>query len=46
MLTAAIGAGKQRILPVQCYRSDAALDDIGVDFDATIIDGAGEAFPT
>ena len=31
MLAAAIGAGEQRILPVQGDRSDAALDDIGVD---------------
>jgi len=45
MLTAAIGAGEQRILPVQCYRPDATLDDIGVDVDTTIIDEAGEAFP-
>ena len=45
MLAAAIGAGEQRILPVECYRSDAALDDIGIDLDPAIADKPGEAFP-
>src|SRR6201991_957929 len=46
MLGSAIGAGEERILPVQCYRPDAALDDIAIDLDPPVVDEAGKAVPT
>ena len=38
MLGSAIGAGEERILPVQCYRPDAALDDIAIDLDPPVVE--------
>ena len=32
----AIGAGEERILPIQCNRPDAALDDIAIDLDPPV----------
>jgi hypothetical protein len=46
MLGSAIGAGEERILPVQCYRPDAALDDIAIDLDPPVVDEAGQTVPT
>ena len=46
MLGSAIGAGEERILPVQCYRPDAALDDIAIDLDPPVVDEVGETVPT
>ena len=40
-----VGACEQGILPVQSNGADAALDDIGVDLDAAIVDEARQAFP-
>ena len=45
VLAAAVGAGEQRILSVQRDRSDAALDDVGVDLDAAVVEEAGEPVP-
>ena len=45
MLAAAIGAGEERILPIQCDGPDAALDDIGIDLDAAVVEEAGETVP-
>ena len=38
MLGAAVGAGEERILPGQGQRPDRALDGVGVDFDAAVIE--------
>ena len=46
MLGSAIGAGEERILPVQCYRPDAALDDIAIDLDPPVVDEVGQTVPT
>jgi hypothetical protein len=42
---AAVRAGEERVLPIQRDRANAALDDIGVDVDAAIVDEAGKALP-
>lgn len=40
VLGAAIGSGKERVLAVQSDRSDGALDHVGVDFDAAVVEEA------
>lgn len=45
MLTAAIGAGEERVLAVQRDGTDRAFDDVAVDFDTTVVEEAREAFP-
>jgi hypothetical protein len=45
MLGSAIGPREERIFPVQCNRPDAALDDIGIDLDAAVVEEAGETVP-
>lgn len=45
MLGAAVRAGEEGIFPVERDRADRALDGIGVDLDATVVDESGEAFP-
>ena len=40
VLAAAVGAGEQRVLAVERDRSDAALDDVGVDLDAAVVEEA------
>ena len=46
ILGSAIGAGEERILPVQCYRPDAALDDIGIDLDPPVVKEVGKTVLT
>ena len=46
ILGTAIGAGEQRIFAIQCNRPDAPLHDIGIDFDAAVIEEVGETVPT
>ena len=45
VFTATIRTSKQGVLSVQCDRADGALDDVGVDLNASIIEEAREAFP-
>ena len=46
MLGAAVGAGEECILAIERDRPDGALDDVGVDLDATVVEEAGEARPS
>ena len=39
------GAGEERILTIERDGPDGALDDVGVDLDAAIVEEAGEPFP-
>ncbi|MHC2440300.1 hypothetical protein ACVMB0_007675 [Bradyrhizobium sp. USDA 4451] len=45
VLGAAVGACKQRILPVERNRADRALDGVVVELDAAIIDEARQPLP-
>ena len=45
VLAAAVGSGEERILPVQGDGSDTALDHVGVDLDAAVIEEAGKPGP-
>jgi hypothetical protein len=45
MLGTAIGAREQCVLAIKCDRTDRALDNIGVDLDAAVVDEAGEPSP-
>jgi hypothetical protein len=40
VFSAVIRSGEQMILSAQCNRSHRALDDVGIDFDATIVEKA------
>ncbi|ESY17766.1 hypothetical protein X749_30655 [Mesorhizobium sp. LNJC391B00] len=42
---AAIGACKEGVLPIERDRTNGALDCIGVDLDAAVVEEAGQAFP-
>ena len=44
--SAAVGAGKQMILPSESYRTDCALDRVGIELDATIFNEVAELCPT
>ena len=46
VLAAAVGAAEERILAVECDRPDGALDHVGVDLDAAVVEEAAEALPT
>src|SRR6187431_1978268 len=45
MLAAAVGAGEEVVLAAERDRADRALDDIGVDLDAAVVEEAGEPVP-
>ena len=45
MLAAAVGAGKERVLAVERQRADGALDGVGVQLDAPVLQEADEALP-
>lgn len=45
VLAAAVGAGKERILVIERDQPDCALDHVEVDFDAAVVEEAGEALP-
>ena len=45
VLAAAIGAGEERVLPVQGDRADGALDGVGVDLEASVVEEAPETVP-
>lgn len=45
MLGAAVRAGEERVLAVECDRTDGAFDHVAVDLDAAVIDKAREPFP-
>ena len=45
MFGAAIGAGEQRILPIERDGADRSFDGIVVDLDAPVLDEAGQTFP-
>ena len=45
MFAAPVGAGEERIFTIQGNGTDAALDDVGVDLDAAIVEEPGEALP-
>ncbi len=40
-----VAASEECVLPVQSDRADRALDDVGVDLDAAIVEEAAEALP-
>ena len=42
---AAVGAGEERILAIEGDRADRALDRVGVDLDAAVVEEAGESLP-
>jgi len=44
VLGAVVGACEEHILPVECDRTDRALDGVGIDLDAAIVGEAGEPF--
>ncbi len=46
MLAAAVGAREERVFAIQGDRPDRALDDVGVDLDAAVVEEAGQALPT
>ncbi len=41
VLTVAIGAGEESILAIESNGPDCALDDVGVDLDAAVVDEPG-----
>src|SRR5260370_34769424 len=45
VLRALIVARKQRVLAIEHERPDAALDDVGVELDAALVEEAGEPAP-
>ena len=45
MLAAAVGAGEEVVLAAERDRTDRALDDIGVDLDAAVVEEAGAPVP-
>ena len=38
-------AGEERVLAIENDRADAALDNVGVEFDAAVVEEADEPFP-
>ncbi len=42
---ALVAAGEERVLPVERDRPDAALDRVGVDLDAAVVEEAAKALP-
>ena len=46
VLAAAVGAGEQRILAIEGDGADGALDDVGVDLDAAVVEEAGQSRPS
>src|SRR5437660_5431430 len=45
MLAATVGAGEEMILAPERDRTDRALDDIGVDLDAAVVEEASKTVP-
>lgn len=45
MLAAAVRAGEQGVLAIECNRADGAFDDVGIDLDATVVDEVRQALP-
>ena len=45
MLATAVGAGEERVFAIERDRPDGALDHVGVDLDATVVEEAREALP-
>ena len=45
MFTAAVGTGEERVFAVECDGADGALDNVGVDLDASVVDEARETLP-
>ena len=45
MLGAFVGAGEQVVLPAECDGPHGALDGVGVQFDAAVVEEAGQAVP-
>ena len=46
VFSAAVGAGEERVLAIERNGTDGALDDVGVDLDAAVIQEAGEPLPS
>src|SRR3546814_16052616 len=44
-MTAAVASGEQMVFPAECHRTDGAFDRIGVEFDAAVVEEAGQAGP-
>ena len=45
VLAAAVGAGEQAVLAVEGQGPDGALDGVGIELDAAVVQEAGEALP-
>ena len=45
VLSPAIGTREESVLPIEGNGADGALDDIGVDLDAPVVDEARQAVP-
>src|SRR3546814_19391193 len=44
-MTAAVASGEQMVFPAECHRTDGAFDRLGVEFDADVVEEAGQAGP-
>jgi hypothetical protein len=45
VLSSTVGAREESVLPIEGKGADVALDDVGVDLEAPVVDVAREAFP-
>jgi hypothetical protein len=45
VLAAAVGAGEKRVFAVERVWPDRAFDDVAIDFDAAVVEEAGQPFP-
>ena len=45
VLGTAVRAGEECIFAIECDRPDGALNNVGVDLDAAVVEEAGEALP-
>lgn len=46
VIGAAVGAGEERVLAIEGDRVDRALDGVGVDLDAAVVENEVQPFPT
>jgi hypothetical protein len=45
VLAGTVGAGEEMVFAPECNRAEGALDDIGVDFYAAVIEESNKAVP-
>ena len=46
VLSTAVGAGEERVFPIEGDWSDRAFDHVGVDLDAAVVEEAAKSSPT